>query len=265
MIEFLKFIFYYVLFLFPASGKIETIDSPEDGASTPDYVNVIEETVEIVDTVVLEDEVVKLIPSKYHWVIDCGHGRLTKGKRSPVLPEGGQLLEYKYTGSIGRKLGEKLDTLNIDYTIVPPDQDTVANHLKYSVDFANNLVTAKPKIFVSIHGNAGPVPDSSRDWSTSFSGIEVWYYSKSRKSKSLARIFQNSLVNKLGWRNRGIKTKQGKEFYVLVNTDMPAILTENGFYNNIRECRLMMQVETINNIADAHINAIKQVENSKII
>ena len=42
-----------------------------------------------------------------------------------------------------------------------------------------------------------------------------------------------------------------KQFYVLRNTNMPAVLTENGFYTNKEECALLMKSEIRQKIADA--------------
>lgn len=41
-------------------------------------------------------------------------------------------------------------------------------------------------------------------------------------------------------------------------TAMPAILTENGFYTNPKQCIKMLEDETIIRIAEAHIKGIKQ-------
>jgi len=254
------------LFLPPKNKNTPLEDVPqEDGSSMQDSLDIIDEPIDIIEEEIIEDELIISNPSNYHWIIDCGHGRLTKGKRSPVLPEGGQLLEYKYTGAIGLEVSRELDRLNIDHSLVPPNQEVVANHLKYSVDFANNYATSKPKIFISIHGNAGPVKNATTDWSTSFSGIEVWHFTPSLIGRKLAMVFQNSLVNKLQWRNRGIKSKKEKQFYVLRKTNMPSALLEIGFYNNLRECRLMIRPSVQKEIAEGVIDGIKRIENSKEI
>jgi len=42
---------------------------------------------------------------------------------------------------------------------------------------------------------------------------------------------------------------------------MPAILTENGFYTNKKQMREMNSQEGRQKIAEAHINAILEIEN----
>ena len=41
---------------------------------------------------------------------------------------------------------------------------------------------------------------------------------------------------------------------------MPAILTENGFFNNKEEGRKLLTEETRQLIADAHVDAIMEIE-----
>ena len=45
---------------------------------------------------------------------------------------------------------------------------------------------------------------------------------------------------------------------------MPAVLTENGFYNNKEECKLLLQDDIRQKIADAHVAAILEIEKNGI-
>ena len=83
-------------------------------------------------------------------------------------------------------------------------------------------------------------------------GLETHYFIAGKK---YAKIFQKH-IGQLG-RNRGIKQS---EFYVLKNTDCPAILTENGFYSNKEECKKMMSPEFQYQIAEKHFHAICEIE-----
>ena len=49
-------------------------------------------------------------------------------------------------------------------------------------------------------------------------------------------------------------------FYVLIHTAMPAILSENFFMTNENECRLLMSEEGRDRIAKIHIEMIKEME-----
>ena len=50
-------------------------------------------------------------------------------------------------------------------------------------------------------------------------------------------------------------------FYVLRKTKMPAILSENFFMTNRKECELLLTDEFRQRIANCHFKMIKKVEN----
>lgn len=191
--------------------------------------------------------------TKSLWILDNGHGKGTPGKRSPEFVDGSRLYEYEFTRSIVKKLKEKLDAAQISCHILVPEVDgDIA--LAERVRRANNLDSSLPKLFISVHGNAS---GSGMRWETA-SGIETYHYSASLKGRRLAAVFQENLVQTLGWKDRGVKTAS---FYVIKKTKMPAILTENGFYTNEAECRKMLSNAGREKIADAHFKAIQEVEN----
>jgi len=188
---------------------------------------------------------------KYFWIIDPGHGKLTKGKRSPKSPDGRQLLEYEFNHEIAALIVEALDARGIKYLLTIDNPDKHGNALGFRVKKANNFDTQLPKIYVSIHGNAGP----GEGFNKAFRGIETYYFSP--LGKRIADIFQTKLIEATGLKHRGIK-KNG--FFVLKYTDHPAILTENGFFNNPDEFELMLTHGFRKQIADAHVKAILQIE-----
>lgn len=184
------------------------------------------------------------------WILDNGHGKSTPGKRSPLLEDGRQLLEYEFTRDIVQKLSLKLDTVGIGYHILVPEIEgdvTLAERVKR----ANKLDSPLPQLFVSVHGNA-----QSDKWGSA-SGIETYYYQSSLKGRRLASVFQEHLIETLGWKDRGVKTAN---FYVIKNTSMPAILTETGFYSNKDECLKLLSEDWRDKIAEAHSLAIQEIE-----
>jgi len=194
--------------------------------------------------------------SKYLWLLDNGHGSLTKGKRSPVLANGERFFEYAYNRKIVRGICIELDKLGIDYINVVPEDDC-DDILAERVKRANSIQSDKPKIFVSVHFNAAS--GNSKGW-TKAKGIETWHFHNSKVSESIAEVFQRHLIRKTELVNRGTKSKPNKQFYVLRNTEMPAVLTENGFFNNRAEVVKLMQPEMIENIIVAHVAAIVELE-----
>jgi len=194
--------------------------------------------------------------SRYLWCLDNGHGRLTAGKRSPKLKTGERLYEYEFNRDIVKKIIPQLEAQGIAYYEVVPEIE-VDNFLQGRVLRANNHPSQLKKIFVSVHSNAGPAPPGK--W-TSVHGIETWFFHGSRTSKKIAAIFQKHLIKKTNWFDRGIKSQTTKQFYVLRNTNMPAILTENGFFNNETQVYDLMKPAIRQKIADAHVAAILEIE-----
>ena len=189
---------------------------------------------------------------------DNGHGRETKGKRSPVWDNGLQLFEWAFTRAVVAKghmlaLKEGLKS----HILVPEEMDIP---IKGRYRRANSLFTMDNSIFVSVHGNAAPKKDPGPH------GIETFYY---KSGRDLAKYVQYELISELGWKNRGVrkayKTVQDREgnqkmiykIAIVKYTSMPAILTENGFYTNPAECMAMLEDETVVRIAIAHIEGIK--------
>lgn len=197
--------------------------------------------------------------ARYMWCIDNGHGALTQGKRSPVLPDGRQLLEYEFNRDISARIFTELDRIGVAYFNILPEVQ-VGNFLTERVDRANRLSSSLPKLFLSIHGNAGPAPTLQDFTDDTVRGIETWYYHGSTNGRNMAAIFQRHLIERTGMVNRHLRSKVTGQFYVLRATRMPAVLTENGFYNNRFDLEIMLTDEFRQTIADAHVAAILEIE-----
>jgi len=200
--------------------------------------------------------------SKFHWILDAGHGGLhpetgkyqTGGKRSPVFPEtsehAGQVL---YEGVRNRRvvkcLAELLFENNIDYSIVSEEWED--NSLGDRVAKANKIAEDKDNcIYLSIHHNA-----YGKGWNTAH-GLSTYHYPKSDKGFRLAQVFQQRNVDKMNFRNRGVKNAN---FYVLKYTKMPAVLTENGFMTNLKEAEIIMTDEGSYDLTLSHFEAIQEI------
>lgn len=199
---------------------------------------------------------------RYLWCLDNGHGKLQAGKRSPIwdVDDGKmQFFEYEFNRDIVERITKVLDQKGVAYYDVVPDYLKVGSFLSERVARANKEKSDLPKLFVSVHANAGPA--ATGKWvSSSIRGVETWFAHNSSKGKKMAAIFQRHILKKTGFKDRKLKSTKIKNLFVLVKTVMPAVLTENGFYNNKEEVKALMKDSVRQKIAEAHINAILEIE-----
>lgn len=161
--------------------------------------------------------------------IDNGHGFNTAGKRTPPFPGTGKVIkEWQFNHPTARILKSELEGLG--HTVIMVSDTSTDTPLATRVNKANQF---NVDLFISIHYNA-----LKAVWGN-HGGIETWYSTGSVKGKDLANKVQAALINKTKLRNRGIK--EGT-FYVLKNTNSPAILIECGFMDNLQEASLMLDV-----------------------
>ncbi|MDR3541916.1 MAG: N-acetylmuramoyl-L-alanine amidase [Desulfosporosinus sp.] len=99
--------------------------------------------------------------------------------------------------------------------------------LNHRIDMANEV---KADIFVSLHVNATVTGQNS--------GAETFYDYKSESGKELAVLIQQELI-KIPGMNRRI-AKPG-DFYVIKNTNMPAVIVEVGYLSSIKEQKKLQQ------------------------
>lgn len=195
---------------------------------------------------------------KYLWCLDNGHGEETPGKRSPEFEDGSRMFEWEFNRDINRRIMARLDEIGVQYHNVVPETTDIS--LLDRCTRVNNLASELPKLFVSIHANAFGMGD----WSAA-NGVETWYMVGSSKGQRLASAFQAKLAE-LGMADRGIRfrTPAQKSFYVLRRTSPPAALTENGFYTNKAECEKLKSEEFRQKIAEAHVQAILEIEHAGV-
>lgn len=149
----------------------------------------------------------------------------------------GYMDESKETRKIVKVLAEKLRLKGHKVSIVNIDKATSHNaYLKQVVSGANK---SDCDLFVSIHLNAGKR-----------TGTEVYTW-KGRKYSAAVGICEE--LNKLGFRNRGVK--DGSNLYVIKKTTMEAMIIEVCFVDNLNDYELYKK-NGVNKIADAIANGI---------
>lgn len=210
-------------------------------------------------------EPINLDSSKYVWILDNGHGGVidgvyqTAGKRSPIWSDGSVLYEGEFNRAIVKRLMALCKSNNIDAVNLVDTEDDVP--LSYRTDKANSIAKSsdKPCIYVSIHAN-GFSDESANGW-------EVYTSPGETKSDGIATILFEKAVREFKGEYMRQSTSDGdpdkeSNFYVLVNTTMPAILSENFFMTNYDNChKYLMTEEGRDRIAKIHFEMIQQVEN----
>lgn len=155
--------------------------------------------------------------------------------------------------NITYKVSEKLNELGINNVIVShPYQDTPLRHRS---SLANNLSRGfYSSLFISNHSNA------SR--SHLAKGFEIYSSKGKTKSDYFANIYWQNMKNKIGsnihYRPSGDINYKNKEanFSVLVNTVMPAVLTEHLFFDNPKDAILLINEDFTDLIADVQVKSI---------
>ena len=201
--------------------------------------------------------------SKYLWIFDNGHGGIingvyqTAGKRSPIWSDGSQLFEGEFNRAIVKRLVELCKNENIECVNLVDTEEDIA--LSERTSKANQLYreSEKPCIYVSIHAN-GFSDESANGW-------EVYTSVGETKSDEIAQVLFEKAQEEFPTHRMRKDTRDGdadkeSNFYVLKNTAMSAILSENFFMTNEAECRLLMSEEGRDRIAKIHFGMIKDLE-----
>jgi len=205
--------------------------------------------------------------SKYLWILDNGHGGVidgvyqTSGKRSPIWPDGEVLYEGEFNRAIVSRLVDMCKSNNIDYVNLVDTQEDVP--LKERPKMANKIAKSsdKPCIYVSIHAN-GFTDESANGW-------EVFTSPGQTKSDTIATILYEKAKAEFPERRMRPSTGDGDpdkeaKFTVLMDTSMPAILSENFFMTNYRECHeILMSESGRDRVAKIHFEMIQQLENGQ--
>ena len=213
--------------------------------------------------------------SNYIWVLDSGHGGVidgiyqTEGKRSPIWPDGTQLFEGESNRDFVLRITKELEERNISYVNLIDNQ--LDTPLKIRTDLANMLNVNEQKkgkkkrimIYVSIHSDAFN-RQNARGWSVYTSPGQTL---SDKVADTFAKTWREEFpLGKLRTDARDGDVDKEAKFWVLTKTVMPAILTENFFMTNPRECKeILMSEEGRKKIAKYHYEAIQQIDDKKLI
>lgn len=180
-------------------------------------------------------------------VLDPGHGGSDTGAHGPS-----GLLEKDATLAISLNVADILRSSGAIVTMTrDTDRDVYGvmasdtNELQARVDVGNR--DPQNEIFVSIHCDAFTSPSAH--------GTGTFYYAGSVRGKLLADSIHESIVEETGLTDRGIRTAR---FYVIRNSNMPAVLVETAFISNPQEEALLGDADFQYKIAVAICRGIEQ-------
>ncbi|WP_347553008.1 N-acetylmuramoyl-L-alanine amidase (plasmid) [Pseudalkalibacillus hwajinpoensis] len=179
--------------------------------------------------------------------LDDGHGMSTPGKRTPYIPEiGRSIKENEFNREVVKYLKVELERCGFQTLLVAPtDEDTP---LTTRTNLANSK---KADAYIAIHYNAF---DGSFSGSNP-SGIEIYVYlgHKNKEAGKLASSIAKYLRQGTPQNYRGILEAN---FHVLRETNMIAILSENGFMDSKLEALLMLDKDFQKEVAVEHAKGI---------
>ena len=163
--------------------------------------------------------------SKKIIVIDAGHGGWDPGMVR------GKVEEKDINLSIARKLQVFLEQGDATVIITRLDDSDLAKNKTGDMQ-ARRLTanTSHADIFVSIHQNSYH--------NSTVKGFQVFYFNESDNSMKLAACIQDSLKEFVNPQNK-LSSRANKNYYVLKQTEMPAVLIECGFLTNASERSLL--------------------------
>jgi N-acetylmuramoyl-L-alanine amidase len=188
-------------------------------------------------------------------LIDNGHGVNTPGKCSPDK----KVREYAYAREIAKRIVTELKQQNYNAELLVTEENDIS--LKERVTRTNNICKkhgASNVIFISIHCNAS----GNGDWMKA-QGWSAFTSKGNTKSDKIASILYEYAEKY--FKNRKIRTDYSdkdpdweENFYVLKNTNCPAVLTENFFMDNKDDVNYLLSEEGKTAIVKTHVDAIQK-------
>lgn len=206
--------------------------------------------------------------SKVLFIFDPGHGGIlngeyaTPGKRSPH-PVGDSVL---YEGVNNRdnvnRMLSACKSAGLDAVDIVSSNEDIS--LAVRVDRANKQAAKRKTLYISVHSDAAPGGD--KDWVNGAKGITVYTSPGQTESDRYAEIliskFESNMSSMTTIRKDttdGDKDKEAK-FYVLTETNGPAVLIEGGFHTNQTEAILMVSETWKNAFVKSVMEANKEWE-----
>ena len=179
------------------------------------------------------------------WYLDFGHG----GK-DPGAIGSNNTKESDIVLKIGMIIKNNLEK-SLEKVITTREDDKY-----YSLDYRTSKANKENcDYFVSLHMNSSTNKDAK--------GVEVWVYDKNSKMYNLSKNLCSNLSKTINTPNRGVKFS--KDFYVLKQTKMPALLIEIDFISNSTVETSLNSEKYIKDIANTISSTLLSFVNKSIV
>lgn len=204
-------------------------------------------------------------------LLDFGHGSddKTRGKFSPITDIKDKTVfkerfrEGNFNRIVGKELAERLKGYGYDVDIiVKEDADISLTERVRRVNAICDKYGTKNCVLISVHSNAA---GSGNEWKNA-RGFSVFVANKSSiASKDLAKCLYNAAATTGFAGNRSVPKERywTANFTMVSKTKCPAALTENLFYDNKEDLKILTSEEGRKKIVDYHIAGIINFLNKK--
>ena len=163
-------------------------------------------------------------------LIDPGHGGFDPG----MVGEAGTI-EKDINLEIALRLQALLEQGGSTVILTRNTDEALARTKSRDMDARRILAnTSHADVMISIHQNSYP--------SENVTGTQVFFYEDSEPSRALAKLIQAETRAFLGQTNNR-EAKSSTSYYILRQTEVPAVIVECGFLSSPREARLLSDDE----------------------
>lgn len=184
-------------------------------------------------------------------LLDNGHGKETKGKRSPD----GALREWAWARAMAARIEKELQRLGAQcQRIVPEERDVPLEERAARVNRAAAAAEARglEAVLVSLHCNAagaGKTWEAARGWGAYVA--RRGGAGSRRLAGCLAAAMPGELITVR--QPRAGQRYWEEDFYILRYARPAAVLTENLFMDNRDDCRMLLAEEWQARLAAGHV------------
>ena len=169
-------------------------------------------------------------------VIDAGHGGADAGKTGVNGEE-----EKNINLKISEKIKKLLSDNEIPVRMTRESDGRLAESQREDLKARTDIMNSGALLAVSIHQNSYHDPSV---W-----GGQVFYHTESEEGRKAAEMIQSEL-NSLS-PDHEKKIKSNDTYYILKNTQVPAVIVECGFMSNYAEAEKLSSDEYQGEIAEA--------------